>query len=228
MIPFGKQQELLRDLKPLFCCFRIEGCGAALLHWPHPEILERHCEIQAGCFDGVVVAARSEWTQGAAPGAAQVDSATEKALVKLGGQLMVEGKAYEYDRKLADDIGPRLTGSDNYMKAAAWAVDEFKKMGLQNVHEENWEITAAWEPEVWATGEILTPHRQRLHLEADGWSVSTPEGGVKGKVYHLKELSPEGAKAEAADIKDAVVLVDEDSFPQRRVSGLERCWTRSR
>ena len=95
------------------------------------------------------------WTQGAAPGAAQVDSATEKALVKLGGQLMVEGKAYEYDRKLADDIGPRLTGSDNYMKAAAWAVDEFKKMGLQNVHEENWEITAAWEPEVWATGEIL-------------------------------------------------------------------------
>ncbi len=155
-----------------------------------------------------------EWAQGAAPGAAQVDQATEKALVKLGGQLMVEGKAYEYDRKLADDIGPRLTGSDNYMKAAAWAVDEFKKMGLQNVHEENWEITAAWEPEVWATGEILTPHRQRLHLEADGWSMSTPPGGVKGKVYHLKELSPEGAKAEAADIKDAVVLVDEDSFPQ--------------
>ena len=70
------------------------------------------------------------WAQNVAPSAAQVDSATEKALVKLGGQLMVEGKAYEYDRKLADDIGPRLTGSDNYIKAAAWAVDEFKKMGL--------------------------------------------------------------------------------------------------
>ena len=154
------------------------------------------------------------WAQSAAPGAAKLDPATEQALVKLGGQLMVDGKAYDYDRHLADDIGPRLTGSDNYMKAAAWAADEFRRMGLSNVREEDWEITAAWEPEVWATGEILEPHRQRLHLEADGWSVSTPEGGVKGKVYHLKELSPEGVKAEAAEIKDAVVLVDADSFPK--------------
>jgi len=153
------------------------------------------------------------WAQNATPSAPALDQATEQALVKLGGQLMVEGKAYEYDRKLADDIGPRLTGSENYMKAAAWAVDEFKKMGLANAHEEDWEITAAWEPEVWATGEIVAPHRQRLHLEADGWSASTPGGGVKGKVYHLKELSPASVYAEAADIKDAVVLVDEDSFP---------------
>ncbi|MGA9424747.1 MAG: hypothetical protein WBV33_06695, partial [Terracidiphilus sp.] len=85
--------------------------------------------------------------QSATP-APKLDPATVQALVRLGGQLMVAGKAYDYDRKLADDIGPRLTGSDNYMKAAAWAADEFKKMGLTNVHEENWEITAAWEPEV--------------------------------------------------------------------------------
>jgi carboxypeptidase Q len=156
------------------------------------------------------------WAQNAAQTttAAKLDPATEQALVRLGGQLMVDGKAYEYDRHLADDIGPRLTGSDNYMKAAAWATDEFKKMGLENAHEEDWEITAAWEPAVWATGEILTPHRQRLHLEADGWSISTPAGGVKGKVYHLKELSPEGVKAEAEGIKDAVVLIDEDSSPK--------------
>jgi carboxypeptidase Q len=154
------------------------------------------------------------WAQNAAPGAAKIDPATEQALVKLGGQLMVAGKAYDYDRHLADEIGPRLTGSENYVKAAAWAEDEFRRMGLSNVREEDWEITAAWEPEVWATGEIVSPHRQRLHLEADGWSMSTPEGGVKGKVYHLKELSPEGVKAEAAEIKDAVVLVDGDSFPK--------------
>ncbi|HTX75938.1 MAG TPA: M20/M25/M40 family metallo-hydrolase [Terracidiphilus sp.] len=154
------------------------------------------------------------WTQSAAPSTSKLDPATGQALVKLGGQLMVDGKAYDYDRHLADDIGPRLTGSDNYMTAAAWATDEFKKMGLENAHEEDWEITAAWEPEVWATGEILAPHKQRLHLEADGWSVSTPEGGVKGKVYHLKELSPESVKAEADGIKDAVVLIDEDSFPK--------------
>lgn len=154
------------------------------------------------------------WAQNAAtPAAASLDPATRQALVRLGGQLMVDGKAYEYDRVLADDIGPRLTGSANYVKAAGWATDEFKKMGLSNVRQEDWEISAAWEPEVWATAEILEPHRQRLHLEADGWSVSTPEGGVRGNVYHLKSLSPEGVKAEAAGIKDAIVLVDEDSLP---------------
>lgn len=44
------------------------------------------------------------WTQNAAPGAgapvAKLDPATEQALVRLGGQLMVAGKAYDYDRTL--------------------------------------------------------------------------------------------------------------------------------
>src|SRR5580700_9327923 len=67
-------------------------------------------------------------------------------LVRLGGQLMIDGQAYEYDRQLADEIGPRLTGSANYEKAVAWSEAEFKRMGLSNVHTESWEIPATWEP----------------------------------------------------------------------------------
>lgn len=150
----------------------------------------------------------------AAPAAAApaVDAATNAALVRLGGQLMLAGKAYEYDRELADGIGPRLTGSANYVKATDWAVAEFTRLGLSNVHRESWEINDAWEPEVWATGQILLPHRQRLHLESDGWSPSTPPGGVRGNVYHLTALTPEAVKAEAAQIKGSIVLVDEDTF----------------
>jgi hypothetical protein len=141
-----------------------------------------------------------------------VDPATEQALVKLGGQLMLAGKAYEYDRVLADEIGPRLTGSPNYVKAAEWATGEFSKLGLSNVHREGWEIPATWEPEAWATAEILAPHRQRLHMESDGWSISTPEGGVRGNVYHLKKFTAEGIKDEAAQISGAIVLLDHDSM----------------
>jgi hypothetical protein len=141
-----------------------------------------------------------------------LNPSTEKDLVKLGGQLMVAGKAYEYDRVLADEIGPRLTGSSNYVKAVDWAKTEFKRLGLKNVHDEAWEISSSWEPEKWATGRILEPHEQRLHLEADGWSPSTPPGGMRGNVYHLSSFTPEGVKAEAAGIKDAIVLIDEDSF----------------
>jgi hypothetical protein len=157
--------------------------------------------------------AQNATSPAAAPGeSAAVDAATQQALVKLGGQLMVAGKAYEYDRMLSDELGPRLTGSANYMKAAEWATGEFKRLGLANVHEDPWEISNTWEPEVWATGRILSPREMRLHLESDGWSTSTPKGGVKGNVYHLKALSADGVKAEAAQIKGSIVLLDRDSL----------------
>src|ERR1700744_4057212 len=96
---------------------------------------------------------------------AQNDSSTTPAgpaaassdLVRLGGQVLLAGKTYEYDRVLADEIGPRLTGSANYNKAVDWAAGEFERIGLSNVHREGWEIAASWEPEIWATGRILVP-----------------------------------------------------------------------
>jgi carboxypeptidase Q len=141
-----------------------------------------------------------------------LDATTHDAVVKLGGQIMLAGKAYEYDRMLSDELGPRLTGSDNYMKAADWATGEFKRLGLANVHEDPWEIANTWEPEVWATGRILAPREMRLHLESDGWSASTPKGGVRGNVYHLKALSADGIKAELGQIKGSIVLLDRDSL----------------
>jgi carboxypeptidase Q len=144
----------------------------------------------------------------AAPSRDALSSEEQSALLRLGGQLLIAGKAYDYDRHLADEIGPRLTGSENYVKAASWAESEFKRLGLSNVHRESWEIPATWEPETLATARMLKPHEQRLHLESEGWSPSTPEGGVRGAVYQLKELNPEAVKADAAHIKDAIVLID--------------------
>lgn len=141
-----------------------------------------------------------------------LDSQATAALVRLGGQLMVAGKAYEYDRQLADDIGPRLTGSANYAEAATWAIAEFSRLGLQNVHRESWPINATWEPETYATASILLPHKQRLHLESDGWSPSTPPGGVRGSIFYLKSYTPDGVKADAAQIRNSVVLVDRSSI----------------
>jgi hypothetical protein len=93
-----------------------------------------------------------------APKSAALSPEEQNALVRLGGQIMIAGKAYDYDRHLADDIGPRLTGSENYVKAAAWAESEFTRLGLANVHRESWEIPATWEPETLATARILKPH----------------------------------------------------------------------
>jgi len=141
-----------------------------------------------------------------------LDPQLHDAIVRLGGQLLLSDKAYQYDRVLADDIGPRLTGSANYNKAVDWALNEFQRMGLSNVHREGWEIAAAWEPATWATGRILLPHEQRLHLESDGWSPSTPPGGVRGQVYYLPALDEESVKSHARQVKDAIVLIDRASL----------------
>lgn len=141
----------------------------------------------------------------------QISAETHAALIRLGGQMLIAGKAYEYDRQLADEIGPRLTGSANYVKAAEWASTEFSRLGLTNVHHEAWEIPNTWEPETLATASILTPHPQRLHLESEGWSPSTPPGGIRGPVYYLSDLSAESVKAAAPKIKNSIVLIDEAS-----------------
>ncbi len=139
--------------------------------------------------------------------------ATTANLERLAGYSLLHNPAYEYDRQLADDIGPRLTASDNYVKATDWAVAEFTRLGLKNVHKESWTLASSWEPAEFATGHILTPHPQRLHLESEGWSPSTPEEGVKGQVFYLPSAASEAdIKAQADKIKGSIVLIDGETF----------------
>ena len=82
---------------------------------------------------------------------------TRDAVQRLIGDGILNGKAYEYDGHLADMIGPRLTGSSNYMRAVDWAEQQFKELGLVNVHTEEWTIPATWEPDGNAVGHIVSP-----------------------------------------------------------------------
>src|SRR5215472_16010037 len=118
---------------------------------------------------------------------APVSPETRSAVRQIVGDIMVNGKAYDYDRQLADTIGPRLTGSDNYVHAVVWAAEQFKSLGLTNVHTEPFTIPATWEPEVAATGRIVEPRLQTLHIYSLGWSPSTPDRGVRGSVAYLKQ-----------------------------------------
>src|SRR6202034_3740109 len=103
-----------------------------------------------------------------------------------------------------DGIGPRLTGSANYGKAVDWAIAEFTRLGLKNVHKDSWTIPATWEPETTAEGRMIEPREQRLHLESEGWSPSTPEGGIHGAIFYLKDLNPDAVRTSAAQIKDTI------------------------
>ena len=141
-----------------------------------------------------------------------VSPQTRARVAQIVGDVMVNGQAYEYDRQLADTIGPRLTGSENYAHAVSWAQEKFRGLGLANVHTEPFTMPATWEPETAATGRIVAPRVQQLHIYSLGWSPSTPSGGVKGNVVYLKHLTAEGVEAQKDSLGDRVVLVDKESF----------------
>ncbi len=151
---------------------------------------------------------------------APVSSETRTAVRQLVGDIMVNGQAYEYDRQLADTIGPRLTGSDNYVHAVSWAQEQFHSLGLANVHTESFTMPALWEPEIPATGNIVAPRNQALHIYSFGWSPSTPQGGITGKVIYLAQLLPiEKLDAAKDQLTGNVILIDNASFGEHPAIG---------
>ena len=137
---------------------------------------------------------------------------TRDAVVKLVGDITVDGQAYEYTRELSDEIGPRLSGSAKYMQAAQWAEKRFKSLGLSNVHVEKFEMPV-WEPEGPATGTIVTPFAHQLHIYSFAGSPSTPKDGVTAKVVHVPGLTKEALVSIQGELRDSFALLDADSTP---------------
>jgi hypothetical protein len=111
---------------------------------------------------------------------AQVDDTTAAA-------IRTEGIDHSQAMVLLRDLtamGHRLTGSDNFTKACDWAVVEFKKMGLQNVHKEKWgEWNLAWNRGEWK-GRILQPIQLDMYVATEAWTAST-HGPKQGKVLKV-------------------------------------------
>jgi carboxypeptidase Q len=154
--------------------------------------------------------------QSPAPGGSfAVSSETREAARQIIGESVLNGKAYEYDGHLADMIGPRLTGSSNYMNAVEWAEQQFKSLGLSNVHTEEWTMPATWEPEGPAIGQIEKPVVHQLHIYSVGWSPSTPRQGVEGEVVYVPSLRPDALDAQKAQLAGKIALVDSSSYGEK-------------
>jgi carboxypeptidase Q len=153
----------------------------------------------------------------AAPATMTVTPETKAAVSKLIGDAILDGQAYEYDRQLADTIGPRLTGSANYMRAAEWAKQQFTSLGLANVHSEDWTIPATWEPEGPAAGHLTSPVDHQLHIYSLGWSPSTPKQGVKGEIVYIPSILPADIdkQAQKDKFKGAIIMLDKESFGEK-------------
>ncbi|MBS0374193.1 MAG: M20/M25/M40 family metallo-hydrolase [Proteobacteria bacterium] len=129
-------------------------------------------------------------------------AATSRA---LAGGIVVGGASFETLGELADGIGPRLSGSEGYERAVQWAIERFRRAGVDDVHVEPVTLAHGWQRGS-AAATLVAPQRRALHVTAFGWSPPTPAGGLRAPVVALRDIT-DAAIAEAG-VRGAIVLLD--------------------
>ncbi len=122
----------------------------------------------------------------------------------IRGEEQSHSNASELFYTLTDSIGPRLSGSPAYDKAARWAVARFRQWGVANPHLEPFKFGRAWTLAKLTT-EMTAPRYMPLLAYADAWSPSTP-GVVTGTPVYIGDSSAEEIDALGSRLRNAIVL----------------------
>ncbi len=121
---------------------------------------------------------------------------------RLIGEAVGSTFAWQRLAVLTDSIGNRLSGSAALDRAIAWAVEEMKKDGLENVHTERVMVPK------WVRGaeraEIVAPSPHAIVMLGLGGSVGTPPAGIQAEVMVVGSF--EELDAHAANARGKIVL----------------------
>jgi carboxypeptidase Q len=134
----------------------------------------------------------------------QITPELKQTTGRLAGSIF-SGPYLETLEELADSIGPRVTGSPAYNRAADWGAAQFRAAGLTNVHFETFTIPNGWQRGP-AQAQLVAPLERVLHVEPVGWSPSTP-GELRAPVTLLSDLSA-NAIQKNSQLRDHILLVD--------------------
>jgi carboxypeptidase Q len=128
----------------------------------------------------------------AGEGSEQADLAS---VSRLRDEGLNHSSVMEYAEQLADEIGPRLTGSPQFEEAAQWAVRKLQDIGSSNVHEESWgNFGMAW-TQLGTTLLLELPSPAALVAQATPWSPST-NGQLVAPVMLVPRITAEDQLAD--------------------------------
>jgi hypothetical protein len=147
------------------------------------------------------------------------EDGTKPALVKIAGEGMMDSHAFQYLTELSDEIGSRVTGSPAERKAEEWGVAKMKAMGLENVHTEKYQLWRGWTRGT-AQAELLEPIRRALHVDAMGWTGSTPAGGAEGEVVTANLFDVDEEIKNISRFSGKIVLVVMRGAPKKNEDAL--------
>jgi carboxypeptidase Q len=121
---------------------------------------------------------------------------------RLVAESVASDFAWQRLALLTDRFGHRLSGSAGLEQAIAWAVEEMKRDGLENVHTESVMVPK------WVRGresaEIVEPSRHDLVMLGLGDSVGTPAEGIQAPVLVVKSFAD--LEARAAEVRGRIVV----------------------
>ena len=127
-----------------------------------------------------------------------------KAAATITGEIFSRNNAIRTIQYLADEIGPRLTGSEAAHRATAHCLGLFKQYGLTNIHTETFEIPG------WIPGPISAlaeePFKKALRVDSLGFSINTPAQGLLGEVVDVGHGTQEDYEKAGPAIKGRIVL----------------------
>ncbi|MGC1614653.1 MAG: M28 family peptidase [Candidatus Acidiferrum sp.] len=139
---------------------------------------------------------------------------TRPALVKIAGEGMLDSHAFSYLTELSDDVGARVTGSPQAERAIEWGEAKMRAIGLENVHAEKWQLWRGWTRGT-AKAELLTPIRHPLHVDAMGWTGSTPASGAEGDVVEVNMFDLDNEIKNISRLSGKVALVVTHGEPNK-------------
>src|SRR5260370_613898 len=133
------------------------------------------------------------------------EDGTKPALTKIAGEGMMNSHAFQYLTELSDNVGARVTGTPEAQKAIDWGIAKMRAIGLENVHAEKWQLWRGWKRGS-ADAELLAPTRHKLHVDAMGWTGSTPASGVEGEIVTLHFFDLHAEMKEISRLKGTGLL----------------------
>jgi hypothetical protein len=162
--------------------------------------------LAAACALGATAPARAA---DAAPAVATAEALRDRA---LAGQ----SPGYDFLRELTTRFGPRPAGSPSEQAAAAWAAEQLKTLGFENVQVQSFPVTG------WVRGaesaEIVLPTRQHLAATALGETPPTPPSGIEAEVVRFASFE-DLAAAPAGSLAGKIAFVDRPMVRMQDGSG---------
>jgi len=119
-----------------------------------------------------------------------VETLDLETIARIRDEGFTHSHVMEYASGLFDGVGPRLTGSPDFTKAADWSINQLQRMGASNSHLEPWgDFGMGWQ-QIGTSVQMTAPSTATLLAQATPWSPATA-GEASGDVIAVPTLKEE-------------------------------------